>query len=247
MQQCVAAGNDKPLPEGSYDAILAAATSVATIKPAITTVQFLARCGFVDRAFAAVVEKDCGNMVAGTQMLYQGGLLAGLSLTLAAFFLCCCFGCALWLAQVAVEAMICSVQLWGADCLELMRRATCHACQQQYASAWPLLPLRQDHTVHRPGCAASHRRNMFKSTVLQTDPPLFPQRSRMSVPPVQAHPPQQGRSGSIPRDRAVAAQPWQRHQQACKGRRQCCCDGVAIFADDWRWAIWTDVWHTDGL
>lgn len=84
----------RPLTEETYGEIVAAARSITTIKPAIATVQFLARCGFVDRAFEAVVARDCGSMLADTGLLFRGGLLAGLSLTAAALFLCCCFGCA---------------------------------------------------------------------------------------------------------------------------------------------------------
>lgn len=91
-----------------------AARSFDIIGGALPTVFFLADCGFVDRAFEALVRNDCDDVQANTQLLFAGGLASGLMLTLASFFFCVCFRCAPRLCLPLFDCLFVSNVRWAA-------------------------------------------------------------------------------------------------------------------------------------
>lgn len=91
MQACVV--NGTPLKQRDYDAIAAAARAHVTISAAIPKIRMLSECGFVTRAFEAIVKNDCGALEGNSGTVGKAALLAGIGLTFAAFLFCACFGC----------------------------------------------------------------------------------------------------------------------------------------------------------
>jgi hypothetical protein len=89
LQTCIVDG--KPLKSTDYQAIQNASKSYGIVKPAIPKIAMLSECEFVDRAFEAIVRKDCGDIKDNTSLLFRSALLAGFGLTLASFLFCACF------------------------------------------------------------------------------------------------------------------------------------------------------------
>ena len=91
-QACIVAGT--PLKRQDYNRLLEASNSFQAISRALPRIRNLSNCGFVDRAFRAILEDDCGDVKHDLWHMMIAALLSAIGITLAAFYFCVCFRCA---------------------------------------------------------------------------------------------------------------------------------------------------------
>jgi mannose/fructose/N-acetylgalactosamine-specific phosphotransferase system component IIC len=92
VQPCLL--NGKPLKKQDYQQLLEAADSYQAISKALPRIRLLANCGFVDRAFHAILNKDCKSIKRTLWRMMIAAILSAIGITLAAFYFCVCFRCA---------------------------------------------------------------------------------------------------------------------------------------------------------
>jgi hypothetical protein len=91
VQLCVIRG--RPLPNSTYTDLVEASQGYVTLNGALPTIRDFSQCGFVDRAFRAILRDDCGPLDEAAAMFVAGSLLSAIGFALVLFYVCPCLAC----------------------------------------------------------------------------------------------------------------------------------------------------------
>jgi hypothetical protein len=92
LQKCILGA--QPIKQQEYQKLLNASDTFQTISAGLPRIRKVSECGFVDRAFRAIVDNDCDPVRNDMARMIVAALLSALGIMLASLYFCICFRCA---------------------------------------------------------------------------------------------------------------------------------------------------------